>query len=273
MPFDRPVIVGVLNLTPDSFSDGGRFEPADPGRAADAAAAMIEAGADVLDLGGESTRPGATRIDADEQQRRVLPALRRIVDALGVPVSIDTTRAAVAAAALDAGAAIVNDVSAGREDEAMLPLVADRGAAMILMHMQGEPATMQRDPRYDDPVAEVRDFLLERARVAESHGIDRRRLVLDPGIGFGKTTDHNLALLAGLGAFVETGLPVMLGASRKRFLGELTGVAQAEERGLATAATTAIGVMAGVQMFRVHDVAPNRQVADVTHAVAAHPSR
>jgi dihydropteroate synthase len=269
----RPVIVGVLNLTPDSFSDGGRFDPADPGRAVETAAAMVAAGADAIDVGGESTRPGAGRIDADEQARRVMPALERIAAELETLISIDTTRAAVAERALDAGAAIVNDVSAGRDDDRLLPLVADRGAAVILMHMRGEPATMQHHPNYEDPVGEVRDFLLERARVAESHGVDRRRIVIDPGIGFGKTTEHNLALLGGLDELVATGLPVMLGASRKRFLGQLAGVEAPEQRATATAATTAVGVMAGVSIFRVHDVAPNRQAADVTHAIASHQKR
>jgi len=214
LSLDRPVIVGVLNLTPDSFSDGGRFDPGDPGRAVEAAAAMVEAGADVIDIGGESTRPGAGRIDAAEQIRRVMPALGRIAAELEVVISIDTTRSAVAQRALDAGAAMVNDVTAGRDDASLLPLIGRRGAGAILMHMQGEPATMQRRPTYEDPVGEVRAFLVERARVAESCGIDRGRIVIDPGIGFGKTTAHNLALLGGLGDLVATGLPVMLGASR-----------------------------------------------------------
>jgi len=267
------VICGVLNLTPDSFSDGGRYDPADPGRAVEAAAAMVERGAGVIDIGGESTRPGAARVDAGEQRRRVMPAIERIAREVGAVLSVDTTRASVAEPALDAGASIVNDVSAGREDEAMLRLVAARGAGVVLMHMQGEPATMQEAPRYEDPVGEVRAFLLARARAAEAEGVERARIVIDPGIGFGKTTGHNLALLGGLESLVETGLAVMLGASRKRFLGEIAGVEAPTERGAATAATTAIGVMAGVRLFRVHDVGANREAADVTFAACSHRSR
>ncbi len=275
LPLDRPRIVGVLNVTPDSFSDGGRF--ADVDAAVAQARRMLAEGADVLDVGGESTRPGARRIDADEQIARVSPVIEQIIGERRTPagdvpiVSIDTTRRAVAEAALDAGAMIVNDVSAGREDPDMFRLVSERTCPLILMHMLGQPATMQNDPRYDDVVAEVRQFLIDRAEAGEAAGIDRANLVIDPGLGFGKTTEHNLQLIAGLDRFVEAGYPVLLGASRKRFLGAITGIAQAAKRDPATAALTAIAVAKGVRLIRVHHVAANRQAADV--AFACQPTR
>ncbi|MBI1367902.1 MAG: dihydropteroate synthase [Planctomycetes bacterium] len=268
LSLDRPVIVGILNLTPDSFSDGAAYGSVDA--AAGHAMHMIDEGADVIDLGGESTRPGASRIDADEQLRRVMPVLEKLAPQVQVPISIDTTRRSVAEAAIRAGASIVNDVSAGRDDPAMLPFVAECGAAVVLMHMLGEPATMQRDPHYQNVVTEVRDFLLGRVDAAMATGVDPSRIILDPGIGFGKTTEHNLRLLADLPALVRTGYPILLGASRKRFLGQITGRAEPAQRAAATAATTAIGVAAGVKLFRVHDVMINRQAADVTAAVTGH---
>ncbi len=268
LSLDRPVIVGVLNLTPDSFSDGGRY--ADTDAAAPAARAMLDDGADVIDIGGESTRPGAARIDADEQCRRILPTVEAVVERWGAIVSVDTTLAAVAQAALDAGAAMVNDVSAGRDDPAMLPLIARRGVPVVLMHMRGRPATMQHNPEYDDVVAEVHDLLMQRAAAAVAAGVEAHQIVIDPGIGFGKTTEHNLQLLAALDRLVASGHPVLLGTSRKRFLGELVGETDATRRDLATAATTAAGVLAGVRLFRVHDVKPNRHAADVTFAIASH---
>jgi dihydropteroate synthase len=265
-PSARPQIFGILNLTPDSFSDGGQFDRVDAAVAH--ARRMFDEGADAIDVGGESTRPGASRIDAKEQIRRVVPVIEAIVERCGrQTISIDTTRAVVAEAALDAGASIINDVSAGREDERLFALAAERGAAIILMHMRGEPATMQRDPSYEDVVTEVRDFLLARADAAQAAGIPAGRIILDPGIGFGKTTAHNLELLANLSTFVRTGYTIMLGTSRKRFLGEITGEKSAADRAVATAATTALGVAAGVQQFRVHDVQANRQAADVAWAV------
>jgi dihydropteroate synthase len=265
----RPVIVGIVNVTPDSFSDAPGTVVAD---AVARARRMVAEGADVLDVGGESTRPGAVRIDAAEQIRRVVPVIEALRAAVHVPISIDTTRSEVAAAAIAAGATILNDVSAGRDDPAMFTLAARHGCGLILMHMQGDPATMQVAPTYGDVVVEVRAFLLERAAAAEAAGVKREQIVIDPGIGFGKTFEHNIALLRNLAAFVQTGYPVMLGASRKGFLGTITGVKDAAERGPATAATTAMGVMAGVKLFRVHDVAINRQAADVTFAVMGHRS-
>lgn len=285
MSLNRPRIMGILNLTPDSFSDGGLYT--DTEQAVRHGLSMAEQGADLIDAGGESTRPGAKRISTDEQVRRVVPvirALRRRLDERypAVPISIDTTRADVALAAVEAGATVLNDISAGREDARMLGLAAERRLPIVLMHMQGEPCTMQDRPHYADVVAEVRDFLLERAEAALSAGVDRRRIVLDPGIGFGKTTDHNLSLLRSVGEFVKTGYPVLIGASRKRFLAGFGaggvsetagGVSPGEKKIIdrlgGTCAVTAYGVLAGVKLFRVHDVAPNRQAAGLARALAA----
>jgi dihydropteroate synthase len=266
---DRPQIMGILNVTPDSFSDGGRHAHVDA--AVEHARRMIAEGADVIDVGGESTRPGAARIDVQEQIRRTADVVERVVKLVGV-VSIDTTRAAVAEAAIDRGATIINDVSAGREDEAMFDLAAKRGVAIVLMHMLGEPATMQKDPVYRDVVGEIEAFLLERAKAAQAAGIERGRIMIDPGIGFGKTREHNLTLMANLGRFVATGYPVLLGASRKRFMGSICtpvggGPPKPAELVGATCAATAIGVAAGVAMVRVHDVRANRQAADVAWAI------
>ncbi len=275
LPLDRPRIVGVLNLTPDSFSDGGQHT--DPGQAVEHGLAMASQGADLIDVGGESTRPGARRIGADEQIDRVVTvirSLRRRLDQAhrSVQISIDTTRAQVAQAAVDAGATILNDVSAGREDPGMLALAAQRGLPIVLMHMLGEPATMQDRPEYSDVVTEVRDFLLNRARAALDAGVDRQRIILDPGIGFGKTTEHNLVLLRSVDTFVRMGYPVLIGASRKRFIGAFgpteAGVGgQPPQRIGGTCAVTAHCVAAGVQLIRVHDVAANRQAASLVRAL------
>jgi dihydropteroate synthase len=264
---DCPLIMGILNVTPDSFSDGGQFTG--PGPAVAHALQMAEEGADLIDVGGESTRPGARRVPAAEQMRRVLPVIESIRAALpaGVEISIDTTSAEVAERALDAGASLINDVSAGRDDPGMFRLAGRRRAPIVLMHMRGDPATMQEDPRYGDVVAEVREFLLDRAAAAMEAGIARGQIMIDPGIGFGKTKEHNLALLARLEELVTTGFPVLLGTSRKRFMGAICRAAQSSELAAATCATTAMGVLAGVKIFRVHDVRPNRQALDVAWAI------
>jgi dihydropteroate synthase len=244
--------MGVVNVTPDSFSDGGRY--LDAGAAVEHGLALVAAGADVLDVGGESTRPGAEPVGADEELRRVAPVVRRLADEAGVPVSIDTTKARVAAAALASGASIVNDVSAGRLDPDLLGVVADAGAGYVAMHMLGEPRTMQRDPSYDDVVAEVGASLVERLDEARAAGVRGVALAADPGIGFGKTVAHNLALLAALPELgARTGVPLVVGTSRKSFLGRLVGDDSLEARDDATLATVVWSVDHGARVVRVHD--------------------
>ena len=260
----RPLLMGVLNVTPDSFSDGGRY--ADVDVAAARAREMVEQGASVLDVGGESTRPGSDPVDADEQIRRVVPAIAAIRD-LPCVISIDTTLAAVAAAALDAGATMLNDVSAGRDDPAMLPLAASRGVPIALMHRAGTARTMQQSPMYADAVGEIESFLLDRARRAGEAGVESHRVLFDVGIGFGKTLDHNLALLRHHARFAGHGHAILLGTSRKGFIGKLTGVAKADDRAFGTAATIAWGVANGAHLLRVHDVAEMRQVVAVADAI------
>ncbi len=261
-----PVLVGVLNVTPDSFSDGGDF--LDPERAATHAAAMLEEGARIIDVGGESTRPGSDRVTPEEEARRVVPVVERIVaEQPEAVVSIDTYRAGVAEAALRAGARVVNDVSALRGDPRMVGVVADARCPVILMHMLGEPKTMQQNPRYGDVVREVRDFLAGRAEHAVASGMEGERIILDPGIGFGKTLEHNLALLNHLDSIVELGFPVLVGASRKSFIGRITGVEDARERLFGTVATTVLAYERGATLFRVHDVRANREALEVARAV------
>lgn len=263
----RPRIVGILNVTPDSFSDGGRYTS--PDEAVGCGLQMAREGADIIDVGGESTRPGAEPVPAAEQMRRVLAVISGLRAELptNVAISVDTTLANVAEAAIARGAAIINDVSAAMRDPRMLEVAATSGARLVLVHTLGTPETMHASPRYDDVVTEVSVFLLERARRAEVARVEPDRLILDPGIGFGKGREHNLRLLANLAHFVGLGYPVMLGASRKGFMGRLLDVARPVDLVPATCATTVLGVAAGVSMFRVHDVAANRQAADVAWAV------
>ena len=259
--------MGVVNVTPDSFSDGGRY--LDAQAAVAHGLRLAREGADILDVGGESTRPGADPVPAAEERRRVVPVIAGLRDAgCAARISVDTAKAEVAAAALDAGAEIVNDVTALRGDPEMAPLVAERGVDVCLMHMLGDPRTMQLDPHYVDVVAEVRDFLADRVAAAQAAGIGRERIVIDPGIGFGKTVEHNLALLSGTAELAALGLPVLIGTSRKSFLGRLTG----REVGDRVAATVATNVMAyerGARIFRVHDVAAVRDALAVTAATVA----
>jgi dihydropteroate synthase len=246
----RPSVMGVVNVTPDSFSDGGGF--LHPNAAITEARGMIEAGAAIVDVGGESTRPGSEGVSLDEELRRVEPVLEALTD---IPLSIDTSKAEVARRALAAGAVLVNDVTALRGDEALAGVIADSDACLCLMHMLGEPRTMQDDPRYEDVVAEVAAFLEERLAAATAAGIPEERICLDPGIGFGKNVEHNLALLARIDEIVALGRPVLVGASRKRFLGRILG-----DDGALTgpvAAGVAVAVLAyerGASIFRVHDV-------------------
>lgn len=261
--------MGVLNVTPDSFSDGGSFlSPADAVRHAEQMAAD---GADLLDIGGESTRPGSERVSSEVQIARVVPVLRAI-SGLGIPISIDTTLSEVAAAALDAGASIVNDISAGRDDPDMLRLVARAGVPVILMHMQGQPKSMQQSPRYDDVAGEVMGFLNERIIEAGTAGIALDNILIDPGIGFGKTTAHNLELLSRLRELTTLGRPIVLGTSRKRFIGELSGGASPADRVFGTAGSIAWGVINGASILRVHDVGPMRQVLQVVQAIMDAPN-
>ena len=264
-------LMGILNATPDSFSDGGRF--AGPAEAVEAGLDMARQGATILDVGGESTRPGAERVPAAEQIRRVLPVLRGLREAApGVALSVDTTRAGVAEAAAEAGAGIVNDVSAGLDDPELLPLAAERGLRVVLMHKRGEPAMMQAAPAYEDVVAEVVAHLRERAAAAAAAGV--AEVWLDPGIGFGKTLDHNLTLLRGLPTLVAEGHPVLLGTSRKSFLARLDPAAQRPgDRLPGTLATAVLGLAAGVAIFRVHDVAAHRQALATAAAVLQSSTR
>ena len=260
----RAVVMGILNVTPDSFSDGGEFF--DPAAAAGQARRMADEGADIIDVGAESTRPGSQRVTAGEQIRRLLKALPAAV-ASGAVVSIDTTLSAVARFALDEGAAMINDVSAGRDDPAMLDLAAKRGAPIVLMHMLGEPKDMQVEPRYDNVVAEVRAFLAERAAAAEAAGVPRERIIVDPGFGFGKRLEHNLALLAGIGELVSLSYAVLVGPSRKRFIAALTGQEDPHSRTAGTIAACLAAWSRGATMFRVHDVGPLRQALAVAAAI------
>lgn len=257
-------VMGIVNVTPDSFSDGGEFFDAE--KAIAHGLELIEGGADVLDIGGESTRPGAEAVSADEELRRIVPVVEGLAGT--VPLSIDTAKASVAAAAIGAGASIVNDVTGLRGDDGMAALCAESGVEVVLMHMLGTPRTMQEDPRYDDVVSEVRQFLLGQVETAEAAGIARDRIWIDPGIGFGKTLDHNLALLAATGKFSETGLPVLVGPSRKAFIGKIDGSAEGERLG-GTIAACLEASRGGAAMVRVHDVAPVAQALRVAGAIAA----
>lgn len=262
---ERTLVVGILNVTPDSFSDGGAHFSE---RAAiDRAVEMVEQGADVVDVGGESTRPGSDPVPAEEERRRVLPVIERLARQLpGVPISIDTRKADVAAAALEAGVTLVNDVTAGA-DPTMFDAVREAGAGLVLMHMKGEPKTMQEAPHYDDVVAEVRGFLAERVEAAVFAGIEPERIAIDPGIGFGKDLEHNLTLIHHVDALLELGRPVLVGPSRKRFIGALLGLPE-DERVEGTAAAVAWMVARGVHAVRVHDVREIARVVRVIDAIA-----
>jgi len=262
MDFPDPVVMGVINVTPDSFSDGGEW--LDPEAAAAHGRALAQHGAAILDVGGESTRPGAEPVGEAEELARVVPVLERLAGA-GARLSIDTSKAAVAAAALDTGASIVNDVTALRGDPAMAALIAARRCDCCLMHMLGEPRTMQSDPRYDDVVDDVKAFLAQRLEFAEAQGIAAERIWLDPGIGFGKTVDHNLELLRRLDELLELGRPIVVGTSRKSFIGRITGRG-VHERVPGTIATNVLALARGASIFRVHDVPEVRDALAVAAA-------
>ncbi len=267
LDFSRPLIMGILNVTPDSFSDGGNYLSIQS--AIQHAETMVEQGADIIDIGGESTRPGASPVSIQEQKERLLPVISALRTQLSVRVrlSVDTRSSDVAAAALAAGADIINDVGAGTGDAAIFDVAAQSGAPLVIMHMQGTPENMQNRPYYENVVEDVSDFLLERASAAQAAGVRRSQIILDPGIGFGKRRNDNLRLLAHLEALVRKGFPVLLGTSRKRFMGSICRTSTPQKLRYATTATTALGVMAGVSVFRVHDVEENRQAADVAKAI------
>ena len=264
LPLTLPCVMGIVNVTPDSFSDGGLH--AETESAVAHGLLLAAQGAAILDIGGESTRPGSEPVSAADELGRVVPVIARLAAESPALISIDTTKAEVAQAALDAGAGLVNDITALRGDPAMAALVAERGCPVCLMHMLGEPRTMQDDPRYDDVVAEVIAFLEQRLSAALAAGVREEQVLLDPGIGFGKTLAHNLLLLAHLDRVAALGRPVVLGASRKRFIGALLGAAPLE-RAPGTVATTVLGLARGAAIVRVHDVRPNLEALRVTQAI------
>ncbi|MCI0634353.1 MAG: dihydropteroate synthase [Actinobacteria bacterium] len=262
---ERTLVMGIVNVTPDSFSDGGMFETVED--AVRHATRLAADGADLLDVGGESTRPGSDPVPADEERARVVPVIERLAaDGSDTVISVDTRKAEVASAALDAGARVVNDVSAGA-DPAMFEVVRERDAGIVLMHMQGDPKTMQESPYYDDVVAEVREFLRERVEAAEFAGIDPERIAIDPGIGFGKALGHNLELLHRIDELLDLGRPVLVGPSRKRFIGTLLDLPEGE-RVEGTAGAVAWAVARGVHVVRVHDVKEIVRVVRVVDAIA-----
>jgi len=265
LAMDAPCLMGILNVTPDSFSDGGLFNA--PEAALAQARQMMADGADILDIGGESTRPGAVTVDIDEEIARTAPVIAALHTTGCPPISIDTRKAAVASAALAEGAAIVNDVAAMTYDADMAGVAATSGAPICLMHAQGDPATMQDAPHYDDVTLDVYDFLEARIAAAEKAGISRSSIIVDPGIGFGKTQDHNLALLRNLSIFHGLGCPVLLGASRKRFIGTIGNAPDAQDRAPGSIAVALHGIRQGMQVLRVHDIAQTRQAMNLHLAV------
>jgi dihydropteroate synthase len=261
----RTHVMGILNVTPDSFSDGGRY--ADAEQALTHARDMAAAGADIIDIGGESTRPGAAPLAEEEELRRIIPLIEHLSAELTVPISVDTYKASVAKRAIAAGAAIVNDISGLRFSHDMAGVVADSGVAVVIMHIKGTPRDMQQDPVYDDVVGEVMAYLEEGIEIAVKAGVDREKILIDPGIGFGKKLDHNLILLNRLEEFRALGRPIVLGTSRKKFIGAVLGIPVPEQRVDGTAATVALGIERGASVVRVHDVARMAQVAKMTDAI------
>lgn len=261
---ERTCIMGVLNVTPDSFSDGGKYF--DPALAAEHAVRMAEEGADIIDIGGESSRPGAEGISAAEERERVMPVLKAVVGKLRIPVSVDTCKSEVAREALREGAAAINDITALRGDPRMAAVVAECGAGVVLMHMKGSPRNMQQDPAYKDVMGEIKACLSGSIDIAERAGIDPDKIIVDPGIGFGKTLEHNLEILRHLGELYDLGKPVLVGTSRKSFIGSVTG-RDAGGRIFGTAASVAAAIMNGADMVRVHDVAAMKDVARVIDAI------
>ncbi len=254
--------MGILNVTPDSFSDGGEFLPLED--ACQHGQSMVDEGADIIDIGGESTRPGAEPVSPELQCQRIIPVLENLSSVISgkADISVDTTSSKVAEAALDSGASLINDVSAGRDDPDMFALAADRQVPIVLMHMLGKPRDMQVNPHYHNVIDDIRDFLLSRAALAQSAGIKQENIILDPGIGFGKSFAHNMDILTNLDVFTGLGYQVLLGVSRKRFLGTLLNTRDRAQLAVATAMITALGIQAGINIFRVHDVRQNRVTAN-----------
>jgi len=263
----RPLVMGIVNVTPDSFSDGGRFSSTDA--AIEHGLHLASDGADLLDLGGESSRPGSQPVSLDEELARVVPVVRGLAGRLSIPISVDTTKAEVARRSLAAGAAIVNDITSGLGDPDMMAVAAEAAAGVVLMHMQGTPATMQQNPAYDDVVREVRDFLADRVRAWVAAGVPAERIAIDPGIGFGKTSEHNRLLLAHLDALLPIGRPILLGVSRKGFLGRLTGRPVTERLPSSLAAASFCVTRGTAHILRVHDVAATADAAKVLGALLA----
>ena len=263
----RALVMGIVNVTPDSFSDGGQFF--DAHRAIEHAQDLVREGAQIIDIGGESTRPGAPAVDEAEELRRVLPVIEALVKTVQVPISIDTQKPAVARAALKAGASIINDIAANRSEDEMWRVAADTGAGYILMHMQGTPQTMHLAPKYADVVSEVSEFFADRLKQVQRCGVKPEQVMLDPGIGFGKTVKHNLELLAALAQFKVHERPLLLGVSRKSFIGKLVG-GEVQDRGPGSLACALWAVLHGVQCIRTHDVAPTcqalRMIEEIQHA-------
>ena len=263
---DKPVIMGILNITPDSFSDGGQF--VDPDAALAHSLSLIEAGADIIDVGGESTRPGAQQVLPQVQIKRNVPVIKKIAQQNDTPISIDTTSAQVAHAALEAGASIINDISALRFDDRMAPLAAQYNVPVILMHMQGQPRSMQLNPTYENVVEEVKMFLAQRIDFALAAGISRSQIVIDPGIGFGKTVEHNLQLMRNLSDFHALRVPLLIGTSRKSFIGKVLNIENPAHRLFGTAATIAWAVNQGAHILRVHEVKEMVQTAHMAAAIS-----
>lgn len=263
----RGIIMGIINVTPDSFSDGGSFRG--PEDAVAHGLRLADEGAQILDIGGESTRPGAATVSAEEELRRVIPVIEQLARRTSAAISVDTSKADVARAALDAGAEIINDVTALQGDPAMSTLTADRRAGVVLMHMRGNPRTMQEDPRYEDVTGEVRNYLRARIAAARDAGIAGECIAIDPGVCFGKTVEQNMQLIKDLGVFAALERPVILGASRKSFLATAAGCANIKNRDIPTAVLTALGYRLGARIFRVHAVLPNMQALKLAEAVAA----
>ena len=261
---ERTHIMGVLNVTPDSFSDGGRFLEKD--RAVEQGIRMAEAGADIIDVGGESTRPFSEPVSADEEMNRVIPVIESLSREINIPISIDTYKSVVAREALSAGASIINDITALRGDPEMAGLASRQGVPVILMHMKGTPSDMQKNPTYDDLMGEIISFLMESARMAISHGIKKDMIIVDPGIGFGKTFDHNLQIIKELGQLKGTGYPVLIGPSRKAFIGEITG-RPPSERDVGTISAIVAGILNGADIVRVHNVEMAKDAVAVADAI------